>query len=108
MAKSSPLQRVQDEHGSKKKLAQKVLNFLDAADGESKEDFEQRIGTLSNQKLLRMFDANSKLTSKFENRDALIAKLVAVKFPNGNTDYGTKLGTYTTPKLMDLARQYKV
>lgn len=108
MAKSSPLQRVQDEHGSKKKLAQKVLGFLSPAEGESQEAFEQRIGTLSNQKLLRMFDANTKLTSKFENRDALIAKLVASKFPNGNTDYSTKLGSFTTPKLLDLARQARI
>lgn len=108
MTKYSPLQRVQQEHGSKKTLAKKVIGILSAQEGEEQEAFEKRILTLSNQKLLRLWDAQQKLESDYGSRDDLVKKLVASKFPKGNDSYSTKLQSFSTPKLLDLARQASV
>ena len=77
MTKLSPLQRVRSEHGSKAKLAEKVLAVLDVPADEDKEDFEARIKTLSNAKLLRLHDAHKRLADDFGSRDELIEKIVA-------------------------------
>lgn len=105
MPKLSPLQRVQRDHGTKKALAKKVLSSLATPEGEEREQFEQRITTLSNEKLLRLLDAQQKLTSKYGERDSLVEKIVAAKFPAGNDPFRDKLNTYTAPRLLDLARQ---
>ena len=108
MAKLSPLQRVQRDHTTKKALAKKVLELLDTPEGEDRADFEQRITTISNEKLLRLWDAHQKLKSKYGERADLVDKLVAVKFPNGNEPYRAKLNTLTVTRLLDLARQARV
>lgn len=105
MTKYSPLQRVQQEHGSKKTLAKKVIGILSAPEGEEQEAFEKRILTLSNQKLLRLWDAHQTLEDKYGSRDDLVKKLVESKFPSGNEPYAAKLSGFSTPKLLDLARQ---
>jgi hypothetical protein len=107
MAKLSPLQRVKQEHGSKAALADKVLGLLVAPEGEESEAFAHRIKTMSNLKLLRLWAAHQTLTTKHGSAEALVAKVVAAKFPNGNADYKAKVETYSTPKLLDLARQLK-
>lgn len=105
MAKLSPLQRVKQEHGSKAALADKVLGLLVAPEGEDAESFAHRIKTMSNQKLLRLWAAHQKLTEKHGSAEALVDKIVAAKFPKGNADYKAKVATFSTPKLLDLARQ---
>ena len=105
MAKLSPLQRVKKDHGSKQELADKVLSLLTAPEGD--DHFAHRISTLSNTKLLRVWDAHQKINAKHGSLDALIDGLVSAKFPKGNDDYRTKLASYTAPKLLDLARQAK-
>lgn len=105
MSKLSPLQRVQRDHSTKKALAKKVLETLSTPEGEERADFERRITTLSNEKLLRLWDAQQKLNAKYGDRDELVGKLVAAKFPNGNDPYRAKLTTFTAPRLLDLARQ---
>lgn len=105
MAKLSPLQRVKKEHGSKATLAAKVLAKLNKPEGEDDDTFANRIQTMSNAKLLRLFDAHARLEAKFGTRDALVDALVAARFPSGNAPYQAKLSTYSVPKLLDLARQ---
>ncbi|MEC9443293.1 MAG: hypothetical protein VYE40_19540 [Myxococcota bacterium] len=105
MTKLSPLQRVRSEHGSKAKLAEKVLGFLAVPADEEKEDFEARVKTLSNAKLIRLFDAHQRVEKEFGSRDELINKIVAAKFTGGNEPYKAKISTFTEPRLLDLARQ---
>jgi|AP45_3_1055517.scaffolds.fasta_scaffold43699_2 hypothetical protein len=105
MAKLSPLQRVRSEHGSKAKLAEKVLGFLAVPADEEKEEFDARIQTLSNAKLLRLFDAHQRIEKEHGSRDELIDKIVAAKFTGGNAPYKAKISTFTEPRLLDLARQ---
>lgn len=108
MATQSPLQRVRDEHGSKEKLAEKVLGILDCPEDEEKDLFEHRVSTMSNRKLLRLWDANQALTSKHGSRDALVDKIVKARFPGGNDDFMNKISGYSVPRLLDLGRQHKV
>lgn len=106
MSKLSPLQRVNQEHGSKATLAAKVLAKLAQPEGEDADTFAHRIQTMSNTKLLRLWDVHARLDEAFGgDRDALVDALVKARFPNGNAPYQAKLGTFTTPKLLDLARQ---
>ncbi len=109
MSQKSPLQIVREEHGSKAALAKKVLELLEAPeDEEDAEVFERNIQTMSNRKLLRLWNSHQLLADKFGSRDDLIGSLVAAKFPKGNADYEAKLSTFTVPRLLDLARQAKL
>jgi hypothetical protein len=108
MSKKSPLQRVRDEHGSKAELAQKVIGILTQPEDEDPADFEHRIATMSNRKLLRLWDANQTLESKYGSRDALVDTIVKARFPGGNDDYAGRISGFSVPKLLDLARQHRV
>lgn len=109
MAKKSPLQRVRDEHGSKDELADKVLGILDAPeDEEDKADFEHNIRTLSNRKLLRLWDAHQRVSDQYGSKADLVEKITTARFPGGNDDYQAKISGFTLPKLLDLARRFKV
>lgn len=108
MTKKSPLQRVREEHGSKDELATKVLDILEVPEGEDPADFEHRIGTLSNRKLIRLWQAHQTLDEKYDSREDLVEKITRAMFPGGNEDYARKISGFTVPKLLDLARRYKV
>lgn len=105
MVKLSPLQRVRSEHGTKAKLAELVLEFLETPEDEERADFEQRIKTLSNAKLLRLYDAHQRVTNEYGSKEELVKKIVAAKFSGGNAPYEAKISTFTETRLLDLARQ---
>lgn len=107
MAKKSPLQRVRDEHGSKGELADKVLGILEAPEDEEQADFEHRIRTLSNRKLLRLWESHQRVQDQYGSKDALVEKITTARFPGGNDDYQRKISGFTLPKLLDLARRFK-
>ncbi|QDG51959.1 hypothetical protein FIV42_14790 [Persicimonas caeni] len=109
MAKKSPLQRVREEHGSKEELAEKVLGLLEKPEDEwEAEDFDHRIRTLSNRKLLRLWESHQKVQEQYGSKSDLVEKIVKARFPGGNDDYETKISGFTLPKLLDLARRFKV
>ena len=104
----SPLQRVRAQHGSKEKLAEKVVEILDRPEDQEQDEFEKRVNTMSNRKLLRLWESNEKLSSKYGSRDALVEKIVRARFPGGNADYAAKISGYSVPRLLDLGLQHKV
>lgn len=104
----SPLQMVRDQHGSKEKLAAKVLGILDRPEEEEEAAFEHRVNTMSNRKLLRLWAAHEQLNSAHGSRDALIEKIAKARFPGGNADFAAKISGYSVPRLLDLGRQHKV
>lgn len=108
MAKLSPLQRVREEHGSKAELAGKVIGILDRPEGEPEEEFDHRVHTMANAKLLRLWDAHQRVDNEYGGKADLVEKIVTARFPGGNDDYETKLMSFTLPKLLDLARQHNV
>lgn len=108
MSKQSPLHRVREDHGSKAELVKKVAGILEPWEEEERTDFEKRVAAMSNQKLLRLWDANETVSKKWGSRDALISAITSARFSGGNADYAAKLGTYSLPRLIDLARQHGV
>lgn len=108
MTKRSPLQRVREEHGSKAALADKVVGILDKPEDELDEEFEHRVQTMANAKLLRLWDAHQRVQDEYGGKAPLVAKIVKARFSGGNDDYNTKLMSFTLPKLLDLARQHGV
>lgn len=108
MAKKSPLQKVKDEFGSKDELAKKVIGILDAPEEEDQADFEHRISTLSNRKLLRLWNAHQTVSDKYGSKSDLVSKITQARFNGNNADYAAKLETFNLPKLLDLARQHGV
>ncbi len=109
MSKKSPLQIVAEEHGSKAELAKKVLELLDTPEDEDDAlSFENRINTMSNRKLLRLWSAHQLLNEKFGTRQELVDAIVKSRFTTGNEDYAAKLSTFTVPKLLDVARRQKL
>jgi hypothetical protein len=109
MANKSPLARVKEEHGSKAELAKKVLGILERPeDEEEAADFQHRVETMSNRKLLRLWDAQQLLDSKFGSKSELAQAITKAKFSGGNADYERKISGFTLPKLLDLARRHKL
>ena len=104
--KLSPLQLVKKEHGSKTELAKKVQSILNCPEDEDELDFHARIETMSNKKLLRLWNAHQEVTSTYGGKDALVNKIVLARFSGGNLDYQNKISGFTLPKLLDLARQH--
>ena len=105
MSKLSPLQRVREEHGSKADLAKKVIGILDAGEEEDQADFEHRINTMSNAKLLRLWNAHNTVQDTYGSKAALVEKIAKARFSGGNADYQAKISGFGLPKLLDLARQ---
>lgn len=109
MSKQSPLQIVKNEHGSKAELAAKVYDLLDEPeDDDEAAALKANVETMSNRKLLRLWNAYAVLDAKFGSKDELIDAVVSARFPGGNDDYAAKLTTFTVPKLLDLGRQFKL
>jgi hypothetical protein len=102
----SPLQRVRDEHGSKEELADKVLDVLEVPEDEDPLDFEERISTLKNKKLLRLWESHQTVQDRFGSKQGLIDKIETAEFPGGHADYADKLSGYSLPRLLGLARKH--
>ena len=104
--KKTPLQQVKDEFGSKEALAKKLVAVLDPHEEEEHGEFERRIRTSSNKKLLRLWRAEEALQAGFGSKDALLDAIVKARFDgHANADYRTKIATYATTRLLDLHRQ---
>ncbi|MFW5966247.1 MAG: hypothetical protein ACOCV2_01960 [Persicimonas sp.] len=108
MTKKSPLQRVRDEHGSKEELADKVLDILEEPEDEDPADFEHRVHSMANRKLLRLWDAHQRVQDEHGSKEELVERITLARFPGGNDDYEAKISGFTLPKLLDLARRFDV
>ncbi len=104
----SPLQRVRDEHGSKDELVDKILDVLEVPEDEDPLDFEERISTLKNKKLLRLWNSYQLVQDRFGSRQGLIDKIETARFPGGHSDYAETISEYSLPRLLGLAREHDV
>ena len=103
--KKTPLQLVKDEFGSKEALANKLLSVLDRPADEDQDEFERRIRTASNKKLLRLWKAEAAVKDQFGSKDKLIEAIVKAKFNGANSDYAARIAKYTKTRLLDMHRQ---
>lgn len=98
-----PLSRVVALHGSKEKLVDKLVPGL-ATDGEDEGALKERLGKASNQQLLRLAGVVEAVTKAYGSRDKLVAGLVKALGKAKDKDYLARLGTFSLPRLYDLAR----
>lgn len=108
MQKNSPLQRVRDEHNSKEELVDKLLDVLEVPEDEDPLDFEERLATTKNKKLLRLWDYSQLVEDRFGSRQGLIDQVTTAQFPGGNADYAATLEDLSLPRLVGLAREHGV
>lgn len=102
-AKQGPLARVVALYGSKDKLIDKLAPGL-AGDGEDEGALKDRLRKASNQQLLRLQRVVDDVTKTYGSRDKLVAALVKALGKAKDQAYVAKLGSFSLPKLYDLAR----
>lgn len=103
MAKLSPVAEVKEKFGSKEALAQLVLKHVECPEGLSKEDFERKIRTISNRKLLKLHAVHEEVTKRFGSKDGLVDAIIAVVCKGKvDTVYKAKLQTLREAQLLDL------
>lgn len=99
-----PMGRAKELHGGKEALAKALAPML-ATDAEDSDVVASRLKTASNQQLLRLQRVTDAVKQKWGGRDALITALATAEKKSGDKDYVTKLGTFSLPRLFDLATQ---
>jgi hypothetical protein len=98
-----PKARVAAAHGGKEALAKSLAASLAIGD-ESASDVESRLKTASNAQLLHLAAVAEKVKAKWGSRDKLIAAIGAAEKKSKDQDFLTKLGSYSLPQLVDLAK----
>ena len=97
-----PSALVKGQHGGKEALAKALAPSL-ASDSEDSDVIATRLKTASNSQLLRLQRVVDSVKQKWGSREALITALATAEKKSKDKDYVTKLGTFSLPKLFDLA-----
>ncbi|HEX2658073.1 MAG TPA: hypothetical protein VHU40_07380 [Polyangia bacterium] len=104
MATTSPLARVKDEFGGKDKLVDKIVGLLGS--DEPKDDLRRRLLGAANSKLIRLHGVASQVKS-VGGREQLAAAAAQELGRGKDKDYVTKLGTFSSGKLVDILQSAK-
>jgi hypothetical protein len=97
-----PRGRVATNHGGKEALAKTLASAL-AVGGEDADSVAGRLKTASNSQLLRLQRVVETVKQKWGSRDKLIAAITDATKAGKDKDYVAKLGTFSLPRLVDLA-----
>jgi hypothetical protein len=97
-----PAGRVKENHGGKEALAKAIAPTL-AREDEDSDAIATRLATASNAQLLRLQRVVEAVKQKWGSREALITALSTAEKKSKDKDYLTKLGSFSLPKLFDLA-----
>lgn len=97
-----PAGRVKARFESKEALAKSLAPLLVRGD-EDADTIASRLKTASNAQLLRLQRVTDAVKQKWGSRDALITALGNAEKKSKDKDYLAKLGTFSLPKLYDLA-----
>lgn len=104
--RKSPLMAVKERFGSKEALAQKLAPLLRRPEDEPEEEFERRLRTTSNRKLLRLWEAEEQ-TKALGGRAKVIDAIMEKKFgAHPQAGYRTRLEAYANTRLLDLHAQF--
>ena len=98
-----PLARLKALHGSKEELVKKIVEPL-AGPEEDTDALGERLRKASNAQLLRLARVVETVKSKYGGRDGLVQALAKLQAKAKDNDYLAKLGTFSLPKLWDMAR----
>jgi len=102
-AASGPLTKVKALYGSKDKLVDKIAGAL-THEGADEGSVKDRLATASNQQLLRLAQVADAVKKTWGSRDKLIDALTKQLGRVKDKDFVAKLGSFSLPKLYDLAR----
>jgi len=100
MATLSPLARVKADFGGKDKLVDKIVGLLGSGD-EPKEDMRRRLLGAANKKLIRLHTVATELKTA-GGKDAAAAAAATEMGRGKDKDYVTKLGTYSSARVLDM------
>ncbi|MCW5805958.1 MAG: hypothetical protein KIT31_26570 [Deltaproteobacteria bacterium] len=98
-----PKAKVVAKHGDKAALAKSIAGALAIGD-ESADVVETRLKTASNAQLLRLAAVAETVKQKWGSREKLIAAIGAAAKKSKDQDYLTRLGSYSLPQLVDIAK----
>ena len=98
----SPLAQVNELHGGKDKLVDKLAGMLES--DESKGDLKKRLLGVANSKLLRLHAVTSTVKEKFGGKDKLAGAAAEALGRTKDKDYVAKLESLATAKLLDLTQ----
>lgn len=99
-SKQSPLKQVQDQHGGKQQLVDKLVSALDRTDGESDDDLKARLRHVPNRKLLRLLAVSEKVAA-LGGRDTLVNEVAKLRGHTSDKDYVAKLSKQSSAALLD-------
>lgn len=97
-----PKAQVAAKHTSKESLVGSIIGTLVRGD-ENRDDVQKRLLKASNAQLLRLAGVVDTVTKKYGSRDKLIAAITKATKTEKDKDYVAKLGTFSLPRLLDLA-----
>ena len=103
---ATPLQSVKSQFGSKSDLVKKLVPMVERNADETDAALEERLLRVPNSKLLRLFERETALRSKFGTREALADAVAKLRAGAGAVDdaYRTKLLKLGTGRLLTLHR----
>lgn len=101
-AATGPLAKVK-ALGGKDKLVDKIAGSL-AHDGADEGSIKERLAKASNAQLLRLASVTEAVKKAYGSRDKLVDALIKALGRAKDKDYVAKLGTFSLPKLYDLAK----
>ena len=103
--KRAPLRIVNDEHGGKEALVNKLVDMLDRGD-ESKDEFRDRLLAAANRKLLRLHATMTEIKQRFSSVDKMVDSLLQLMGKSKDGDYRERLLTDTPVKLLGLHHEW--
>jgi hypothetical protein len=103
-AQKTPLELVNEEHGGKEKLVDKILGSLEAEGDEDKADLKRRLLAASNKKLLRLAETARALKEKYGSKEKLVATVAGALGRAKDSDFVQRLESMTQGRLLDMAR----
>lgn len=102
MAKT-PLEVVNEQHGGKEKLVDKVLGVLEQGDDEDRDDLRRRLLSASNKKLLRLLRIGETIRQRYGSTERLAQTVAQALGRAKDSDYVKRLSGFTPARLLDLA-----
>lgn len=101
-APTGPLAKVK-ALGGKDKLVDKLAGSL-VHDGADEGSIKERLAKASNAQLLRLASVSEAVKKAYGSRDKLVDALIKALGRAKDKDYVAKLGTFSLPKLYDMAK----
>src|SRR5207244_524218 len=99
----TPLQVVNEQHGGKEKLVDKLVGLIEKGE-EGAEDIKERLRSVSNQKLLRLLEVAETVKEKYGSTEKLTQVVADALGRAKDADYVKRLSQYSPARLLDLAR----